>query len=129
MGSVWGYRAPPPPVPGGHWYSFTPPDPEVRLQNWSWDLLGPIPFDYEVYTGLGEDDYPDNFTMFGFMSRLIFCTIRDAPGEIIFTYDGVTEQPARRFDLSFQRLEAAVGFKIRTADPGIPCRYQVVPMQ
>lgn len=109
-----------------HWYLPIPP--ENRLQYWHWDLLGPVPFWYEVYSGLAEDDYPADFIQFPFQSRLIMATIRDAPAYIIWTYDGVDELPERRFDLGFARLEAAVGFKIRNAEPGISARYQIIPM-
>lgn len=106
---------------------FPPSDPEIRLTYWDWDLLGPIPFSYDVFSGYAGDDYPDDFVLFPFQSRLIIATIRDAPAYIRFTYDGVTEQPERRFDLGFARVEAARGFKIRNADPGIQSQYQIIP--
>lgn len=131
MGAFFGYRALPRERAAVYSWRFLPPDPEVRLQYWHWDLLGPIPFWYDVYAGLAADDYPEDFVLFPFephMSRLIIATIRDAPAYLIFTYDGVTEQPERRFDLGFARLEAARGFKIRNAEPGRACRYQIIPM-
>lgn len=129
-GAFYGYREKPP-TPKLRMYSwtFTPPDPEIRLESWSWDLLGPTPFEYDVYSGLAEDDYQNDFVLFPFVSRLLLVTIRDAPGELIFTFDGVEEQPQRQFDLGFLRLEAAAGFKIRNAEVGNICRYQVIPMR
>lgn len=130
MGGFRGYRSPPPSAPVGPrvWW-FPLPDPEVRLSYFDYDLLGPVPFQYEVYRGLADDEYSEDFISFGFQSRLIIATIRDAPAFIIFTYDGETEQPARRFDLGFARLEAARGFKIRNVEPGIPSRYQIIPQR
>lgn len=125
-----GYRelAPLPPGGGMRPWWFRPIKPEIRLQYWQWDLLGPVPFWYEVYSGLAEDDYQSDFIEFPFTSRLIMATITDAPAYIIWTYDGVTELPERRFDLGFARLEAAVGFKVKNAEPGIPARYQIIAM-
>lgn len=132
QGAFFGYRelARPPRVRMPSW-RFTPPDPEQRLEYWHWDLMGPTTFWYDVYRGLAEDSYPADFVLFPFephMSRLIIATIRDAPAYIIFTYDGETEQPERRFDLGFARLEAIRGFKIKNAEPGRVCRYQMIPM-
>ena len=129
-GSFFGYREkkPKPKLRVGGW-TYTPPDPEVRLEYWSWDLLGPVPFQYDVYAGFSADEFPDDFVSFPFQSRLIIGTIRDAPADLILTYDGITEQPARRFGLGFARLEAARGFKIRSAEAGRPCRYQIIPMR
>lgn len=128
-GSFWGYREKPKVlVGGGRLWLFPPIDPQIRLNYWHWDLLGPVPFQYRVFSGLANDNYPNDFIEFGFMSRLIFCTIRENPGTLILTYDGVTEQPEREFTLSFIRLEACVGFKIKNAQPGFPCNYQIIPM-
>lgn len=135
-GAYWGYRAfSSSRVMRVVHHMFLPPDPELRLQYWHWDLLGPVPFWYRNCSGFAEDDYQDDFVMFEFpgapdqyMTRLIIATIRDAPAYLVFTYDGVTEQPERRFDLGFARVEAARGFKIRNAEPGRPCRYQIIPM-
>ena len=110
-------------------WRYVPTDPEVALKYWHWDLLGPVPFSYDVFGGLAEDDYPADFVMFPFQSRLLMATIRDGPAMIKFTYDGATEQPERRFEIGFARLEAARGFKIRNAEAGRPCRYQIIPMR
>ncbi len=129
-GIFYGYRERAP-APRGKpiLWTFRPPEPELRLKYWHWEALGPIPFDYDVFSGYAEDDYPDDFTAFPFQSRLIIATIRHAPAYIRFTYDGITEQPERRFDIGFARIEAARGFKIRNADPGIRSEYQIIPMR
>lgn len=128
-GAFYGYRElPRPPKARTRPWRLLPPTKELRLEYWHWDLLGPIPFCYENYRGLAEDDYGADFTLFPFMARLLIATIRDAPAYLILTYDGITEQPERRFDLGFARVEAVVGFKIRNAEPGRICSYQVVPM-
>ena len=131
-GTFYGYRERrvPPRLRTPSWH-FTPPDPEVRLTYWDWDLLGPVPFVYDVFAGFAEDEYPEDFVMFPFdpfPCRLVIGTIRDGPALLIFTYDGETEQPERRFDLGFARLEACRGFKIKNAEPGRICRYQMIPM-
>lgn len=125
----WGYRTPPPFAGRTYAWTFPPPDKEQRLEYWHWDLLGPIPFDYEVFSGTAEDDYPDDIVPFPFMSRLIVVTLRDAPAMIRFSYDGENDQPERRFEIGFARLEGARGFKIRNAEAGRACRYQVIPMR
>lgn len=124
----WGYRGYRAPAGKTYFWRYTPPDPEVALKYWHWDLMGPVPFSYNVCSGVAGDAYPADFVEFGFQSRLIIATIRDAPAIISFTYDGVTEQPERRFEIGFARLEAARGFKIRNAEAGRPCRYQIIPM-
>lgn len=128
-GTFFGYRERLP-VSKGAISFWMPPHilPEVALKYWHWDLMGPVPFWYENYAGLATDDYPDDFVLFSFMSRLVMGTIRDAPAYIILTYDGETEQPERLFDQGFARLEGARGFKIKNANPGIACNYQLMPM-
>ncbi len=129
-GGFFGYREKPPsPKLRMYGWKFTPPDPEIRLKYSSWDLLGPTPFRYDVYGGLAGNDYQTDFVRFPFVSRLLLITVRDAPGELIFTFDGIDEQPQRQFDLGFITLEAAAGFKVRNAEVGNICRYQVIPMQ
>ncbi len=130
IGVFWGFREAAPPLSGGmRMWVLHPPQKELRLEYWHWDLLGPIPFQYENYKGYAEDDYPDDFQLFPFQSRLIIATIRDAPAYLRLTYDGITEQPERRFDIGFARIEAARGFKIRNAEPGRACTYQMIPMR
>lgn len=125
----WGYRGAALGPGRTYFWRYIPPDQEQALKYWHWDLLGPIPFDYEVYSGTAEDNFPDSPVIYPFMCRLILATIRDAPAMISFTYDGETDQPERRFEIGFTRLEAARGFKIRNAEPGRACRYQVIPMR
>lgn len=129
-GTFYGYRElAKPPKKNTPFWAFTPPDPELRLEYWQWDVLGPVPFQYQVYRGSAEDDYQVDFVSFPFQTHLILGFIRDAPAYITLTYDGLNEQPERRFDLGFMRLEAAMGFKIRNAEPGISSRYQIVVMR
>ena len=126
-GTFFGYREMP--VTGGLITLWKYPSilPELRLEYWDWANLGPIPFWYENFRGNAEDDYPADFVIFPFVSRLLMVTVRDGPAEIIFTFDGVTEQPERRFETGFAAVEAARGFKIRNAELGRTCRYQVIP--
>ena len=129
-GTFFGYRGIAFPT-GGYtpFWSFPSPRPEVRIREWEWDLLGPVTFEYGVFAGFPDDDYPANFTMFGFQTRLIMAMVRDAAVNIILTYDGITEQPERRFELGFGNMEAAVGFKVRNAEAGIQGSYQLLPMR
>lgn len=129
-GGYWGYREVRKP-PGGRrrgWH-FTPPDPPIRLKWWHWELLGPIPFDWRIFSGTTEDDFGSMF-LAGFdhdySSRAVVANIREAPAEIIFSHDGETEMEVRQFDTGFIRLEALRGFKIRSAYLGIPSRYQIM---
>jgi len=125
FGVFYGYREIAlPRVMGGPGWRFKPKEPEIRLKYWHWDLLGSIPYFYEVYWGYTEEEYPDGYTLFPFESRLIMATIRDAPLYCTFTYDGFEPQPERRFGLGFARVEAAKGFMVRNAEPGIPSQYQ-----
>jgi hypothetical protein len=104
----------------------------LSLQQWQTFLLEQFAFDYAVFAGITADDYPDDFTMFnlerGYKSRIIMAIFHDNPCDLIFTYDGVTEQPAREFSQGFIKFESAIGFKIKSATPGMPCQYQIVPM-
>lgn len=104
-------------------------DPEIRLQWWHWDLLGPIPYAYNVFKGLANDDFPDKFILFPFFTRMILANIRDNPAKLQFCYDQDEEVyfDEREFDSGFIRVEAAWGFRIKNAVPGNPARYQIVP--
>lgn len=128
-GTFYGYREQPKKKGATPFWTYRPADPEIRLSYWGWDLLGPTPFEYTVYRGEATDEYSDSFIEFPFMSRLIICTIRDGPAFIRLTYDGIEEQPERRFDRGWARLEAARGFKIRNAEVARICRYQVIVSQ
>jgi len=95
---------------------------------WHWDLLGPIPFSYKVFSGEATDDYAADFQDIDLpygMTRLIVCTIRDNPAKLIFTFDGVNALPEREFSIGFARLEAVRGFKVKNAIPGLTSRYQL----
>ena len=135
-GTFYGYRALAPVAGGGmHAWRFFPPDPVVGLEYWNFELGGPVTFWYANHRGTAEDEYPDDFVFFPtpgtpgqYSSRLIIATIRDNPCLLTLTYDGINAQPERRFDRGFARLEAARGFKIKNAERGSPCRYQLIPM-
>jgi hypothetical protein len=102
----------------------------IRLKWWHWDLLGPYPFDWRIFQGVTENDYPDQLVQVGFPGvyccRVVLAVIRDNPAAFIFSYDGETELPEREFWFGFIRLEAVRAFKIRSAYAGLPARYTLL---
>ena len=131
-GSFFGYREyVKKPVVGGRLIVFPPIEPEIRLQWWHWDLLGPIPYAYDVFKGTADDAFPDDFVLFPFFTRMILANIRDNPAKLQFCYDqeGKIYFDERQFDIGFIRVEAAWGFRIKNAVPGNPARYQIVPLR
>lgn len=128
-GGFFGYREVAKP-PGGARRGSHPTaiDPPIRLKWWHWELLGPLPFDWRIFSGTTGNDFQSSFIPVGFdhdyCCRMLFAHIREAPAEIIFSYDGVTDSPVREFQYGFVKIEAIKGFKIRSAYAGIPSRYQ-----
>lgn len=128
-GGFYGYREVRKP-PGGArrgWHP-SPVDPPIRLKWFHWELLGPLPFDWRIFSGTTGDNFQDSLVSVGFdhdySSRAVLAHIREAPAQIIFSNDGETENDMREFQYGFIRLEAIRGFKIRSAYVGIPSRYQ-----
>jgi len=130
-GGFFGYREVRKP-PGGArrgWHP-SPVDPPIRLKWFHWELLGPLPFDWRIFSGTTGNDFQDSLIPVGFdgdySSRAVLANIREAPAQIIFSNDGETENDMREFHYGFIRLEAIRGFKIRSAYVGIPSRYQLM---
>lgn len=72
--------------------------------------------------------YPDNFTLFGFLSTMIMFTREDPPINIILTVDGVTELPERETPVDGLLGVQAVGFKVKLAT-GAASAYTLIALQ
>ena len=76
--------------------------------------------------GYAEDEFPDDFTFFGFTSRHIVVWLKHAPVDIIYTFDGIHELELRVITESYRAVEAVQGYKIRNNMPGWAAWYEIM---
>lgn len=94
----------------------------IQIEMMETPTLGNATFGREY----AEDEFPEDFTLFGFVSRHIVLWLRHAPVDVIYTFDGETPLETRVIAESYRGVEAAQGFKIRNGTPGFRAWYQLI---
>ena len=126
-GDFWGYREIFIPRRGG--VGRRPPrviPNYIRMPLPELDMLIGIPYKYKVFEGSAGDNYPADYSMFGFDTKIVMGIIKNHPATIEGTIDGVTPLEEKTSELGFLRLESLQGFKIKNSIPGLPAKYQMI---
>jgi len=106
-------------------FAKAPPKWPNRLKWWMWEKLGPKPYEYRVFSGLANDDYPDEWTSIDFNTRVMYGIVKENNAMLKFQYRQSFEPQERQFYLGFILLECVSGFKIKNAVPGLPAKYEI----
>lgn len=114
----------------------SPPGGPGGLASGGADSGGPevlmIPYEYRVFSGETEDEYPAAFQAFPFMCRMLLCTVKENPAKLVLTYDSIDQPPEQVLDIAapcFIMGYGARGFKIKSAAPGSSARYQILALR
>ena len=101
--------------------------PIPRLDPVQIAMMGTPTFESNTFgLDFAENEFPEDFTLFGWQSRHIVLWLRFAPVDIIYTFDGVTGLELRTVYESYRATEGFQGFMIRNTIPGNAAWYQLI---
>lgn len=114
-------------VPGGGLQMAVPGMTEwiSRLEEWDFDDLDSIPYDYRVFHGDAPDAFPGAYIPIGFTAKRINLDVRDNWIDVRYTFAGepahVDQQKMRNFGV----FQAVTGFMVRNKTPGCVGKFQL----
>ena len=110
-------------------YAALSPDWIANLYPWDIDSLAHPAFQYRVYSGIAGDDWPANWTMFEYETRMLKIDVTDNWLDFSFTHQGQFAGDIRKTVKNEYTLEAVAGFTVKNRTAGCPGKYQIMAMR